>query len=112
MDLFQREMERANQLEPAQEVIERAEKTLRGGGSLYVVSDLPIWLMHPARTFPPAKIPRDGWRSAAYEIQWTAQVGDALHKHSTLFSSPKPLTDEAISHYENVSLAIFRGWRE
>jgi hypothetical protein len=106
-------MEQDNQETPARESIDRAIGALKSGHSVYVVSDGKSWDDQALPSLlPPASIPRDGWRAPQYQAHWMSLFEIAVRRHAVSVSSMHPRTALRVNDYEDLTLTVFKGWRE
>lgn len=91
--------------------LERVERTLRAGGSVWVVGPLrapaPGERLEP---LPPAPGPQ-GWRAGPYLDRWELRLGELLRAHGA--EAWKVPVDEPgpVNSWERLPLVLVQGWR-
>jgi hypothetical protein len=112
-DLISAEMQKRDQMEVVRKILEQIRSTLVGGRTVFVVSEGRVWTQNvPQILLPQALIPLDGWKSPMYQKQWSALVGAGVREHAISISTRDLSREGRVSHFENLSLAILRGWRD
>jgi len=107
-DLLKRKMTSENPLGPLMECI---EETLRNNHRVWIVGDVHF----PAKgqkqpRLPPA--PQAGtWRNDVYTAVWSMQTAHFLRAYAVEIENIILEGFGPVSPYENVRVALFRGWR-
>jgi hypothetical protein len=80
-DLLKQQMKNPDALKP---VLASAEKTLRAGGTVWIVGGLAEnHDAQPPASPPPPPLPRTGWHETPYRIIWNSQFGWFICHHAT-----------------------------
>jgi hypothetical protein len=110
---YQEIKEKMAQDDPIRCELERLERTLRGGGRIWLVGRLDFLPQGmPPLKLPPAPHPDLGWSEAAYETSWSQQAAFLLQSRAmTIRQIPVPVTVRVNPH-ENLPLFLVEGWRE
>ncbi|HVT60866.1 MAG TPA: hypothetical protein VHR45_21020 [Thermoanaerobaculia bacterium] len=97
---------------PLAGVMDEAQQALAAGRRVWVVGQLHVPSGAQAPTMlPPAPGAPSGWRDSPYLRSWSLQLSAFLRDHAaSLESVPVPAPDP-VSRYEDLSLAVARGWR-
>lgn len=110
IDILKRKMMSPAPMAP---VLQQMEETLRTGHT--------IWLIGSLDFVPPGKEPRvvppgfdgpSGWVGGNFYAAWAEQAGFLVQQHALRFERIRVPLAQPVSHYENLPLSAFRGWRE
>ncbi len=106
-------MERLKSPDPLRPLFEAIERTLRGGGHVWLVGP-PFGLApgEPMPVLPPAKPDAQGhWPAGKYYLGWAIQVDEFLIAHCTEASALDVLPQQVVSKYEKINLTRLGGWK-
>lgn len=106
-------MERLKSPDPLRLLFDTIERTLRGGGHVWLVGP-PVGLApgEPMPVLPPARPDTQGrWQSGVYYTGWAIQVDEFLMAHCTEASAPGVLPRQVVSDYEKMKLTRLGGWK-
>ena len=105
-------MVEADQNQPAQPAIDGALATLRNGGTVYLVSENRFGEGKPVRLRPPAVMPEDGWKSAAFQTQWSGLFRHAIRRHARSIVAFEPEVSSRVSWFEELNVTVIKGWQD
>ena len=113
VDLVMAEM---NQPEAMTPVLHAITNTLTTGHRVWVVGSIPIarWSDAPPGRTPPPPLPSEmptRWWLGSYLSWWNQQITTLLLDHAQQAKAESIATPEAVSHFENVSVVQFTGYK-
>ena len=100
---------------PLGSVIQKVVRTLESGHTVWLVGGVNFV---PPKTLPLALAPGfdgpDGWVGGDFYRSWSEQIGFLLQTRARLMSRVpvSPRHGQLVSHYENLPLTAFSGWRQ
>lgn len=98
--------------DPLRDVRGAIERTLRGGGRVWVVGepDFPR-PGEPVPVPPPAPAPDTGWQDVPYLQSWSLQLGAFLRDHAAAGGRVPIPREGPVNGFERLDLLVFSGWR-
>jgi len=108
-----RDMKRKMTLnEPIGAELARFERTLRGGGRIWLVGGLRFLPPGVAPVkLPPAPHPVYGWSHSAYESSWSQQAAFLLQTHANSIRRIPVNCPARVNPHEDLALFVVEGWR-
>jgi hypothetical protein len=108
-DIIKRQMMSPAPIAP---VLQKISDTLRAGNT--------VWLIGALRFVAPGQQPQivprgydgpTGWVGTDFYGSWSEQAGFVFQKHARSFERVQVSVTQPVSHYENLPLSAFQGWR-
>ena len=102
----------ADQMAAVQTALEKARTCLKNGGTVYVVSEGRFGTAKPVALRRAAMLPEEGWKSPAYQKQWSGLVRHQLAQHALSIAALDLGRQSRVSWYESLNVTTMKGWRE
>ena len=102
----------ADQLAAVHTALEKARTCLRNGGTLYLVSENRFGSAKPVPLRRAAMLPEEGWKSPAYQKQWSGLLRHELAQRARTISALELAEESRVSWYESLKVTAIKGWRE
>ena len=105
-------MVESDQTQPAQPAIDSAYATLKTGGTVYLVSENRFGEGKPVRLRPAAVMPADGWKSSAFQTQWSGLFRHAVRQRARGIVSVESVAVSHPSWFEELKVTAINGWQD
>lgn len=103
---------RMMQPDPLRDVLAAVERTLRGGGRVWVAGELDIPPPgEPVPVPPPAPETDTAWHDVPYLQSWSLQLGAFLRDHAAAGGRVPIRSEGPVNGFEQLELLVFSGWR-
>ena len=106
-------MEKMSQRDAMVPVLREMTRTLRSGKSVWLVGNVPVARpkqLPPLPPPPPPELPTQWWLGS-YLYRWNLQVTELLLDHAFQEKTQKVPVPEPVSHFEDVAVVRFSGYR-
>jgi hypothetical protein len=99
--------------QPLSSSFETLERTLKGGGRVWLVGKLLFLpIQKPVPSLPPAPYhPQIGWQSAPYVACWSMQMARHVQLHAAKINKAVIPLRQAVNQYENYQIVVLEGWK-
>ena len=102
----------ADQMAAVHTALEKARTCLRNGGTLYLVSENRFGTATAVPLRRAAMLPEEGWKSPAYQKQWSALLRHELAQHARSIATLELGEQSRVGRYENLKVTTINGWRD
>jgi len=112
-DLVKENMLLPNQDQPVQPVLKSIADTLKTGGRVWTVGEVPIPSPHEhIPSLSPAPDPKWKWSDRMYTLIWSEKVGANLGRHAGQSENVSLGHAGPVNPFEEAQLVRYEGWRE
>ena len=102
----------ADQMDAVHAALEKARTCLKNGGTLYLVSESRFGSAKQVPLRRAAMLPDEGWKSPAYQRQWSGLLRYELRQHARTVATLELGDQSRVSRYESLNVTTVKGWRE